>query len=335
MTTAAATAATALSLAFFGTTTFDECLNRVYDPENGFKYSLPRNLLEGYCSGIAFDNKTAYTEEEKRVLLKEIKWIFENKVFKEDLPIEAKKIAVMTAGAPGAGKTWKMRQDLEEQRSQGTNYAYIDPDDVVIKTLTMWKTLIESKGETKEGHYQAYNFARPASNAATHLILPNLIREGLPFYFGTTSTGAPTKFFHQFLKDQGYHIRLIHISAPDDVRWASIAERDKSFVQTTEEDTREKGKLLPQRIMDAYLTFADDVEFYYRGALHEDAQLAATWIRQPGKEIQGKLTIVDQGKYEQIKGIHNTTVDTLDKLSAPEKEALKWESTVEAHSVIT
>ena len=66
------------------------------------------------------------------------------------------------------------------------------------------------------------------------------------------------KFF-EFLKEQGYRIRIIHVSASDDVRWGSIQERDQSFVQTTEEDVRMKGLMVPQRITDTFLTHADEI----------------------------------------------------------------------------
>jgi hypothetical protein len=54
---------------------------------------------------------------------------------------------------------------------------------------------------------------------------------------------------------------LIHVSAPDDVRWGSIQERDKTFVQTTEQDIKEKWLLLPQRINDTFLKYADRLSF--------------------------------------------------------------------------
>ena len=50
--------------------------------------------------------------------------------------------------------------------------------------------------------------------------------------------------------------------APDDVRWACVKQRDKTFAQTTEQDVIEKGLLLPQRINDMFLAYADRIDFY-------------------------------------------------------------------------
>lgn len=209
---------------------------------------------------------------------------------------------------------------------QGKNYAYICPDDVCLKnqTRTYKKDL-----ENGESWQDAYNKWRPGSNAATHLILANLIREKYAFYFGSTSTGPATGKFFEFIKKQDYQIRLIHVTAPDDVRWESIKERDQTFVQTTEQDVKEKGLLLPQRITDTYLAFADVIEFYYRDGVKKDAELAATWIRNPkNSEKLGTLNINDLSKYEPIKAIHNAAVENL------KRSDITWESTVEKNSTI-
>lgn len=288
---------------------FDVCdLNRIYNKE--FEYSLPRTVLEGFLSGKAFDNPNKYSAEELQNLKTDIRELME-KILSRN-PIK-KPLAVITAGGPGAGKTIKMRQDLDIALQEG-NHAYICPDDVCLKEQqeTYIADIKGSKG-TQKARQAAYNKWRPGSNAATHMILANLIRERYAFYFGTTSTGPATAKFFEFLKKQRYVIRLLHISAPDSVRWESIKERDKTFVQTTEEDVSEKGRLLPHRISDTYLKYADHIEFYYRGALKEDAVLAAKWDRR-------KLTVLDSILYGKIKAIHNAAV------KQPE---LCWENTVE------
>lgn len=43
------------------------------------------------------------------------------------------KVAIITAGAPGSGKTTKLKQDLEARALQGKRYAYICPDDVCLR----------------------------------------------------------------------------------------------------------------------------------------------------------------------------------------------------------
>ena len=239
-------------------------------------------------------------------------------------------LAIITAGAPGAGKTIKLKQDLEANAHEGKNYAYVCPDDVCLKNQTRtYVADIASGNESMAARQNAYNKWRPGSNAATHLILGNLIREKYAFYFGSTSSGPATGKFFEFLKAQGYTIRLIHISAPDDVRWSSIQERDKTFVQTTEQDVKEKGLLFPQRINDTYLKYADQIEFYYRGDVKQDAVLAARWLRNEDvSEFAGTLQILEPKQYERIKSVHDTAVGVLQK---PE---LFWKDAVESKSKI-
>lgn len=302
------------------------------DP-TGFAYSLPRSILESFLSGKAFDHKEFYSQEDLQNLKVDICNLYQAII--DERPVK-ERLAIMTAGAPGTGKTILLKQDLEAQAKQGKVFAYVCPDDVCLKRQlrTYQKEIAErvDQGlmddiERRNRRQEAYNKWRPGSNAATHLILAHLIRQRYGFYFGTTSSAPTTAKFLEFLKNHGYKIRLLHLTSPDQVRWESILERDKIFVQTTEEDIREKGKLVPQRIMDTYLKFADEIEFFYRGAVKENAVLAATWKRSlDSTEGLGTLTIVDRERYEAIKKIHNAACEALGK---PE---LLWEMAVEKSS---
>lgn len=307
-------------------TSYDVCdMSLIYDKEGGYEYSLPKGILESFLSGKAFDNPEVYTESESEGLREDINDIFQNIISAN--PVK-ERLAVITAGAPGTGKTIKMRQDLAEYSFLGRNFAYICPDDVCLRNQTRTHQADIASGDGSiEAFRAAYNKWRPGSNAATHLILGNLIREKYAFYFGTTSSGAATGKFFSFLKKQGYHIRLIHVTAPDEVRWASIKERDKTFVQTTEQDVREKGLLIPQRIMDTFLAYVDEIQFYYRDDVKQDAQLAAKWIRNEDPiEALGTLEVISPLSYERIKSIHNAAVEVLGR---PD---LQWEATIEKNS---
>ena len=286
----------------------DVCdVGSLYDA--GYKFSFPRDLLEKQLSGVAFDNKTPYTPDEQKRLQEDVRSIWERIVGK-DL---GKQHAVITAGAPGAGKTLLLRRLLEKEFS---GHGYVDPDDVCLKQFRDYQDDIKKDG-SPEGRVAAYTKWRPASNAAANLIMGHLILEGRSLAFGSTSSSPVTGKLFGHLKDQKYQLTLIHVTASDDVRWGSIKERDKTFVQTTEQDVRDKGKMVPERIVDTYLKFADTIRFYYRDGVKEDAQLAATWSRS-GKTVR----IENPSAYEKIKAIHDSSV----RKDHPE---LLWESTVE------
>ena len=304
----------------------DVCnLNLIYN--DNYQYSLPEKILTGFLSGKAFDHADVYTNEESENLRLDINEIYQNILAKK--PAHGS-LAIITAGAPGAGKTVKLKQDLAENAQKGRNYAYICPDDVCLKNQERtYLADIANSDDSKEARYAAYNKWRPGSNAATHLILGNLIREKTSFYFGSTSSGPATGKFFEFLKSQGYAIRVIHVTSSNDVRFASIQERDKTFVQVTENDVKEKGLLLPQRINDTFLKYADEIEFYFRAEVNQDAVFAAKWMRNEDvSEHTGTLHIFEPKHYEQIKSVHNAAVEILKKAD------LVWEESVESTSKI-
>lgn len=254
-----------------------------------FQYCVPKEAMEDFLAGYAFGQSTAYTFEEKERLEEDITTIYE-KIMSQNPG--KKGVAVITAGSPGAGKTFVMRQYLEKALKDGNHFAYVDPDVVCLKQMErtygeeVKKELAKipkSKDNLqaeKEAMKRCYNRWRSASNAAAQIILARLIMQKRDFYFGATSSHPLTANSFKFYTDQGYHIHLLHVTAPDDVRWKSICERDKDFVQTTEEDIREKTLLVPQRITDTYLKYAAKIDFFYRTDVEGDAIRAATWIRE-------------------------------------------------------
>lgn len=306
-------------------TDHDVCnLDTIYNAT--YSYSLPREILQSYLSGKAFDHFEEYSPKEAEKLSADINQLFHSIV--DSNPVK-KRQAVISAGSPGAGKTTLLRQKLDAASQEGSIYAYICPDDVCLKNqIRTYVADIEASGSSLNAREEAYTKWRPGSNAATHLLLANLIKENYAFYFGTTCQSPLTFKFFEFLKAQGYRIKIIHVSAPDEVRWGSIHERDKFFVQTTEEDVCEKGKMVPQRLNDTFLKYADEIEFYYRPFVESDALLAATWIRIDGTS-KGNLTILDKEAYEGVKAVHNAVIETL---QLPE---LLWENTAKAASIFS
>ncbi|MCI0381881.1 MAG: zeta toxin family protein [Chlamydiae bacterium] len=227
-----------------------------------------------------------------------------------------------TAGAPGAGKT-KILGEVQKD----TGFPYLCYDNVGLKNMRIYNKKIEHSDGSKEAHLQIYNYCRPGANAFTEILKAHFIKQQISVLFDSTSTSPHIGTFFDFLKKQGYRIEIIYVAAPDDVRWESIKKRDKEFVQTTEQDIVEKGKLLPQRIPD-YLKYADKIDLYYRGKVDNPAVLTATWEKTMLFQKKGKLQIIDQQHYENVKKIHNEAIKVLNK---PE---LSWENTVEANSVI-
>lgn len=329
-----------------------------------FQFSLPRVVIESFISGNAFDYKKNYTAQELADESQDINDLFTSIMAENPLQ---EKVVYITCGAPGAGKTTLAEQHKAKQEAAYAHkYGYIDPDAVCLKSglnstyrkeleeaeaaIAAKKKAVEEGDESREEkrialqelakelfdkRKELYDKWRPASNAATHIIIAHLMLQERAFYFGTTASSPQTAKFFEFLKAKGYKIELIHVAAPDDVRWKSIQRRDRDFVQTTEKDTKEKGQLVPQRINDTYLKYADKIEFYYRGGVTKDAVLAATWIRNADEsEKSGTLTVANRTAYNNVKRIQNTVVAQIAAATSANKDDLTWQNAVEENSDI-
>lgn len=296
-------------------------LSNIYDDK--FTYFLPQATIVDYLKGGGFDYDGEYTESERLSINIDIE-----EIYKSYCGTVSEPIAVISAGAPGAGKTVLLEQLLKLDEYQG--YGYIDPDAVCLKNMshTYLPDLIRSVGTIKCSSYEeclkeelkvrkdAYTKWRPASNAAAHIILGNFIREKKAFFYGTTSTSSDIAARFQLLKDNGYKIHLIHVSAPDAVRWKSIHLRDKEFVQTTEVDVNEKGKLVPQRL-GTYLQYADKIDFYYRDRADGDAVLAATWTKD-----SKSLMVKSNSAYPNMVELHDSACAKLERTDISWGESL-------------
>jgi len=291
-------------------------LSRIYSEK--FNYSLPRTVLEGFISGNAIDNKKTYTPKEAAKLAKNIN-AFWQKIMASN-PVK-EKIAVICVGSPGIAKTTLMEADLETEALKGRTFAYISPDDNCLKELELYQndlsteTTVLPHEEISTNDYsptmppsdvmmkflrqQANKKWLPASNAMAHVILGNLTKEGYGLY--TTSSESATEESFNFLKKQGYIIRLLHTSAPDNT---------------------------PQHL-NTYLKYVDTIEFYFRDQVHGNAVLAATWKREnnPLDEKIGAIMIHNLSLYSKIIANHNAICAQL------KKPDLNWQNTVEAHSV--
>jgi hypothetical protein len=266
-------------------------LSRIYNSE--YQYSLPRDVLESFLTGKAFDNKKIYAPEEFQALCENINRLFANIMASN--PVR-KCEAVITAGAPGAGKTTLLEQLLQKKAEEGEIYSYVCPDATCLVNLDLYNADI-ARGIDP---LTAYNKWRPASNAAAHLIVANLVLEKYALYFGSTSTSPMTGKFFSFLQKQGYSVHLVHLSASDEVRFTSI--RGRSLVQTTLEEVKSKGESFPERLADTYWHHANKIDFYYRQEAGEDAVLAASLVK--GESVG----VINLQAYEAIGSIHNESV---------------------------
>jgi adenylate kinase family enzyme len=304
-------------------------LNTIYNAK--YKYYFPKKTLERYLSGKAIDHKKEYTLKEQHDLKADILDIYHKVISDNSNPTSVDEhVAIITAGAPGAGKTTLIQQVIKKNKLKGIHYSYICSSDVCLKNQTRtYKNELENSNKSLVSRQNIFNKWNTGSKAATHLILGNLIRKNVSFYFGTTSTSPMSRKFFQFLKKNGYKIQLIYVATPTETRWESVHERNKTFAQTTAKDVTKRGELLPQRLNDTFLSYADEITFYYRNKVHDHANLAALWTRNPTDSTKlGTLQIFSPYRYNKIKNIHNETIQALNR------HDLDWKTSLEDRSRI-
>jgi len=278
-------------------------MDTIYNSE--FSYSLPRSVLESWGKGLGFpDNKDEYSAAEIEDLNFDIMQIW-NRIQSRKLAQSPKEI-ILTAGAPGVGKTLLERGMWEAS----PEFAYICPDDVCLREMEKTYQEMVAKDSSPEGRKAAYNKWRAASNYAHHIITANLIRQNQSFFFGTTASGDKTFLFLDFLKKNGYTVRILYVSAPDQIRFDSIAARDKVFIQTTDQDVLNKQLMVHERVQDTFVKYADRIDFYFRAAVNEAPKLAAVWIKNDGK---AHLDVINPAVYAEMTALHDKVCDGMKK----------------------
>lgn len=245
-------------------------LSEIYNEK--YQYALPKKMLVDWFDGRGFEELAIYSDEEKQFILalaKQLKLAVSK--------TKSLKLAVITAGAPGAGKTILLESIIE---ASSLPYVYIDPNDqlkIIYKQLIVRGMLEPEVLLNPKGKHQQYTKWRPASNFIAHWGMAHAVKDGKPFYFGSTSASVNTKKTFQYLKKKGYQLEIVHVTAPREVCIASVAQRDKLFYQTTPADVENKGKEVMERAADTFFIYPDKVNFYWRDAVDVDAKLAAIW----------------------------------------------------------
>ena len=314
-------------------------------------YPTPRVHVEAFFDGKAFDHKFSYTPEVRTAIEADAQAIWDRMA--SSMKRSSQPTLTVSAGPPGTGKTTEIRKQYQDE---GKLAGYICPDDVCLKEMPLtYKVVLEQRKaafaaqtfssfeeraaeqkqlEKLESAEPAkiydklmYDTLRPASNAITHAILSKLFREKFDIYYGTTSASPFTYLTYKYAKGLGYKVKVLHFNASDEVRWKSIQARNDTFVQTSEEDIIQKGDLVPQRIKDTFLDWANEIDFYYRDEVKSSATLAATWVK--GAESENPtLAIQDKQRYEAIKKVHNAVCERL------QRPDILWETAVEKTALI-
>lgn len=255
------------------------------------QYHIEKKQIEEWLVGEGFDNSEFYSIADQENLRRDIMDMVDDIVIPDEIKMSPNRFTnnlrfLLTAGAPGAGKTTVLRAEIERRKSLGEFYCYVCPDDVCLKnmhaTFCSMRSVLNASAPDDALHTakRCYNKWRPGSNAAAHLLSAHLLRGRFPVAFGTTSTSSLTSRSFSHVKKLGYKIEVLFVVAPDAVRNDSIKVRNRRFYQSTEKDNQEKALFLIDRVKDSFVPYADEIHFYWRESFDQGAILAASWKRK-------------------------------------------------------
>lgn len=224
-------------------------------------------MKEIFYQKIEGENVCKYTEKDFEMLTFELSQL-ERLIFGE---ARKERFLLVTAGGPCAGKSM-----LLESLIEGKNYAYIDPDRTCLFNMNCY---LEDKKENNLGPLKAYLYWREASTFFSNIFFAHALNNGYAIAFGTTLTPPDSiiALIMSGVKGYEYQSKLIHLTAPDSVRFASEKlRREQGLVQCTDEDLLQKGRWFFHRL-DAYLKNFDSIDFYYREKRDDPSIFIATW----------------------------------------------------------
>lgn len=217
-----------------------------------------------------------------------------------------------TCGGPGSSKSTTLDQVLESDPQAFENVVKVDPDPWGLARMTFLSGFLLSFGEIAkfDGHYEVaqrrfYDVGRPASNYSTLRVLNDAVHRGYDVAHGTTMTSPHVGGLLQSIKGAGHDIHLLVCSASDELRMELVQHRigKQGNYQSTPEDVRNKGILLPQR-MPIYFEAADTLLLFRKDKPFESANCIAQYA-------DGQKGILDQTGYNAFIQQYHQAYQTL------------------------
>ena len=210
----------------------------------------------------------------------------------QEVPAGAPCVYLATAGAPAAGKTTLLEQELHENpRYAGA--VRTDPDVYAMRSMVhtyhdflMSPRFAVTASSHRVAQRRAYDVARAWSNVLANEVLNAAFAGRYHIAHGTTLTGDGVPALLSGMRASGREVDLLLCYATDDVRLEAVQRRElQGNYQADPEDVRNKGRLFPTRFP-VYFEHADNLTLFWRPAAAASAVRAATYA-------QGKRNVLD------------------------------------------
>lgn len=304
---------------------YDVCnLSEIYTTT--YQYFLPSDILIKFFNGTAFQG-APYSNEELENLCTDINELYQNILATK--PPRKGGTAIISAGAPGSGKTTKLREELAWNHKGDRYHAIICPEDICLPNMK--RTYKKDLGEnTSQAHLKkTYDKWISGAHAAAHFILAFLIKNNYDFFYGTSLSYPMTANLLKFIKLNGYSIRIIYVVAPNQLCFDSIVERKKPPYDISLEEIKKKAAYCALKIVDTYFQYASEVDFCCRENARSKTIVGAVWkTKKDYDDNMNRLYIFNTFAYEKIKELHNSAI------SKYESVELMWENSIEIISTV-
>ncbi len=237
---------------------------------------------------------------------------------------------LITAGAPGAGKTTHLRKKAETAKANGRGYIRIDIDDIMGEFPTVKGELshlaayFETACDLHGGHTSADTTHRTAlretsitwTMAAKYVadrLLNDCVSHGLPVAFETSAHNFHIGEFLANVRDNAYNIELDLCDAPTAIKQQETQKRfDRGEAYVNPEFVTLKGNDVMHNI-DTYLRYADIFNIYWR------SKSSTALIHAATSAPKGAQSIVNQDAAEAFDANSKDTGVSIEKICATHK----------------
>jgi len=213
-----------------------------------------------------------------------------------------RRIYLATAGAPAAGKTTVLEQQIAADPETYGDLVRADPDVYSMRSMVhtyhdflLSPLLVAESPDYRSAQRRAYDIARPWSNIFANEVINEAIGAGFSLAHGTTMTGGSVRELLTSIREAGCEVHLLLCYAPDRVRDDSASYRAtvQGNYQATAQDVHAKGRLFPQRFA-SYFSLADRLTLFWRTGVTDRACEAAVYA-------QGKACVVDETAFDHFR----------------------------------
>lgn len=260
-----------------------------------------------------------YTDEERAYVQGEVFGLYKQQVDKyrielnelnakaasEGKPSRVNRRFMLSAGAPGAGKTMLLEQLVANDKAFKA-VMFMDPDERALKLMSRFiedrRNFAKQFGDDDlVGLALSYTKWRWASNWVSNTMMNRAAEQGRDILLGTTATSPFMGVLYNNAHALGYESHTIIVCAPKEVREESARRRFEVEATRFTNDTDIKGKMFYERLPDL-MKHTHKFSLYWRSNASEGAVLAASGVH-------GAILIHNQAAFEAIYNDLMTTTE--------------------------